>query len=226
MTTPSQPPAGPYSARYGAIHHTSSVGFLFTVSPPKHAETVARALNKAEAPTSLDPAGKQEREDVAAYNERFDAADAAGREVFEDALFIGYMHAKHGDGGWPDDLDEARDEFEADFESVARQEAWDAHRDAFFKHLPLAALSPAPAEGREGLQARVKELEAENAKAREALDALLPPILCGESWDLPDAETVEITTTFGALKAAREVRALLQQGDESKGPKTGEGTAQ
>jgi len=86
---------------------------------------------------------------------------------------------------------------------------------SFWNRRPLASLDPAGEQEREAL-----------AKAREALDALLPPILCGESWDLPDAETVEITTTFGALKAAREARALLQQGDESKGPKTGEGAAQ
>jgi len=37
----------------------------------------------------------------------------------------------------------------------------------------------------------------------EALDALLPSPLCGESWGLPDDETVQIATTFGKLRAAR-----------------------
>lgn len=37
----------------------------------------------------------------------------------------------------------------------------------------------------------------------EALDALLPGPLCGESWDLPDEEMVQITVTLGELRAAR-----------------------
>lgn len=36
-----------------------------------------------------------------------------------------------------------------------------------------------------------------------ALDAIVPPALCGESWNLPDDERVEITISFGKLKAAR-----------------------
>ena len=39
----------------------------------------------------------------------------------------------------------------------------------------------------------------------EALEDLLPPPLCGESWDLPDKETVSITVTLGKLKHARKV---------------------
>lgn len=40
---------GPYRAEFGAIHHEAARGFLFTVSPPEHAETVAEALNRSEA---------------------------------------------------------------------------------------------------------------------------------------------------------------------------------
>lgn len=38
---------------------------------------------------------------------------------------------------------------------------------------------------------------------REALSDLLPSPLCGEAWNLPDHEHVQISITFGKLKAAR-----------------------
>lgn len=41
----------------------------------------------------------------------------------------------------------------------------------------------------------------------KALEEFLPPPLCGEGWNLPDDEPVEITITFGQLKRAREVLA-------------------
>lgn len=50
--------SGPYRAEFGAIHHESASGHLFTVAPASHAETVATALNKAErrhARHPLDP---------------------------------------------------------------------------------------------------------------------------------------------------------------------------
>lgn len=43
----------------------------------------------------------------------------------------------------------------------------------------------------------------QTVKLLEALDAILPSTLCGESWNLPDDETVSITVTFGKLRAAR-----------------------
>jgi len=43
----------------------------------------------------------------------------------------------------------------------------------------------------------------ERDRLRAALEAILPPKLCGEGWDLPDDETVAITVTFGKIKAAR-----------------------
>lgn len=52
-------------------------------------------------------------------------------------------------------------------------------------------------------QVRIRELEA-------ALREMLPGKLCGESWSLPDTETVSIVTTFGKLA---KCRALLCDGD-------------
>jgi hypothetical protein len=43
----------------------------------------------------------------------------------------------------------------------------------------------------------------QTVKLLEAIDAILPSTLCGESWNLPDEETVSITVTFGKLRAAR-----------------------
>lgn len=37
----------------------------------------------------------------------------------------------------------------------------------------------------------------------DALEAILPDKLCGESWNLPDNESVQIVITFGELRAAR-----------------------
>jgi hypothetical protein len=45
-----------------------------------------------------------------------------------------------------------------------------------------------------------------------ALADLLPTPLCGESWDLPDSETVAITITFGKLRAARNSLPPLIEG--------------
>lgn len=55
--------------------------------------------------------------------------------------------------------------------------------------------------------AALSGLIAENKRLREALDGLLPGLLCGESWNLPDSEKVSIIITFGALKAARAILA-------------------
>lgn len=38
-------PAGPYRAAFGAIHHDSGPGYVFTVDPPHMAPEVAEALN-------------------------------------------------------------------------------------------------------------------------------------------------------------------------------------
>jgi hypothetical protein len=59
---------------------------------------------------------------------------------------------------------------------------------------------------------KIQALRAEVAALREGLTALLPNKLCGESWDLPDEETVEITITFGELKRAR---AVLERSDNA-----------
>lgn len=37
----------------------------------------------------------------------------------------------------------------------------------------------------------------------DALDAIMPSPICGESWNLPDSESVQIVTTFGKIRAAR-----------------------
>jgi hypothetical protein len=56
---------------------------------------------------------------------------------------------------------------------------------------------------------RIEALE-EAARLYEALKALMPGLLCGESWNLPDDEGVSILVTFGNLKAAREVIASYE----------------
>lgn len=56
---------------------------------------------------------------------------------------------------------------------------------------------------------KVGYLLQEIAKRDAALRDLLPGKLCGESWNLPDEETVQITVMFGALRAARN----LAEGD-------------
>lgn len=38
----------PYRAEFGAVHHENATGFLFTVTPPEHAQIVADALNSIE----------------------------------------------------------------------------------------------------------------------------------------------------------------------------------
>ena len=60
-----------------------------------------------------------------------------------------------------------------------------------YKSLARAAIAALAATA-----ARVAELEA-------ALRDLLPSKLCGESWDLPDSDTVHIAVTFGKIRAAR-----------------------
>lgn len=47
----------------------------------------------------------------------------------------------------------------------------------------------------------------QTAQLLEAIEAILPSTLCGESWNLPDEETVGITVTFGVLRAARAAAA-------------------
>jgi hypothetical protein len=49
----------------------------------------------------------------------------------------------------------------------------------------------------------IKELAHHAERLAADLDALLPTPLCGESWDLPDTETVSIVVTFGKIKSAR-----------------------
>jgi len=58
-------------------------------------------------------------------------------------------------------------------------------------------------EGHKGEAIANAQLMAAAPALKDALDALLPGPLCGESWDLPDDETVQIATTFGKLRAAR-----------------------
>lgn len=60
------------------------------------------------------------------------------------------------------------------------------------------------------LKAKLAQAKAEIDRLNGALDEamrtardLIPGKLCGESWGLPDNETVGITVTFGALKRAR-----------------------
>jgi hypothetical protein len=53
------------------------------------------------------------------------------------------------------------------------------------------------------LSARLAEVDTENERLREAFAGIMPGKLCGESWDLPDSESVSISVTFGALRKAR-----------------------
>lgn len=50
---------------------------------------------------------------------------------------------------------------------------------------------------------KVGYLLSEIAKRDAVIRDLLPGKLCGESWNLPDDEKVQITVTFGALRRAR-----------------------
>ncbi|WP_295196493.1 hypothetical protein [uncultured Brevundimonas sp.] len=54
-----------------------------------------------------------------------------------------------------------------------------------------------------------------------ALSDILPPTLCGESWDLPDHDAVPITITFGKLRAARA--AISRATGEDSPANEGEG---
>ena len=54
-----------------------------------------------------------------------------------------------------------------------------------------------------------------------ALSDLLPPTLCGESWDLPEHDAVPITITFGKLNAARA--AISRATGEDSPANEGEG---
>lgn len=54
-----------------------------------------------------------------------------------------------------------------------------------------------------------------------AFSSILPPTLCGESWDLPDHDAVPITITFGKLKAARA--AISRATGEDSPANEGEG---
>lgn len=47
----------------------------------------------------------------------------------------------------------------------------------------------------------------------EALRDLLPGVLCGETWGLPDEEKVAITVTFGAIRKARALTDGSEGGD-------------
>ena len=49
----------------------------------------------------------------------------------------------------------------------------------------------------DAVEARATKAEAANARLMEALANLLPTKLCGESWNLPDNESITIVTTFG-----------------------------
>lgn len=52
-------------------------------------------------------------------------------------------------------------------------------------------------------EAKVEHLLGEIAKRDAVIRDLLPGKLCGEAWNLPDDETVQVTVTFGALRRAR-----------------------
>jgi hypothetical protein len=53
------------------------------------------------------------------------------------------------------------------------------------------------------MRAAPPDLLTDVAALREALSGLLPGKLCGESWGLPNDESVSISVTFGAIAAAR-----------------------
>jgi hypothetical protein len=67
----------------------------------------------------------------------------------------------------------------------------------FCEYVPMAHSAQAMTE-------ELAHLRAQKAQLVEALKAITPPTLCGESWNLTDTETVEVTATFGNIKLARE----------------------
>jgi len=68
---------------------------------------------------------------------------------------------------------------------------------------PVAALAH-PTAYRSEVETRANgALFAAAPDLRAALHSILPSPLCGESWDLPDEEMVQITVTLGELRAAR-----------------------
>jgi hypothetical protein len=111
---------------FGAMHDDARMSVA-------SAKSILRETLAQTAPPASGAAG----DGAEAYNKLFDAANEAGMEVFDAGWKCGWMFARF-DGCWDDDAEEA---FKREFDSVAVGEAWDAHRNQFFKRLPLAALS-------------------------------------------------------------------------------------
>lgn len=102
-------------------------------------------MSVSDCPDAL-AASERPADPVAVYNAAFDPAHEAGRAVFADGFREGFLFAMFPEGY--DDPEEMNDTFRGAVDGVVLGEAWDAHRDAFFARLPLAALPPRPASSR------------------------------------------------------------------------------
>lgn len=112
---------------------------------PGHELQASDAWNRRTAPTearSGQPAPQSYQEAVDAYNAAFDPAFEAGQEVFNAGFREGWIFANTCEGGA--NYEDAAESFSRSVDGVELGEAWDAHRDAFFARLPLAALPPVP----------------------------------------------------------------------------------
>lgn len=83
---------------------------------------------------------------------------------------------------------------------------YEATLDAIHAHY-VAALSEIPAI----LSHSTRQAERIEI-ARAALAELLPSALCGESWGLPDEESVSISVNFGKIRRARAALSSLDSG--------------
>lgn len=92
---------------------------------------------------TADKALAEKPQDLAAeYNARFDPAYEAGFELWCAAYKLGWLSARYPDGD--DGGDEGDEAYRRWVDGVELGESFDAHRDAFFAHLPLQAVGKAP----------------------------------------------------------------------------------
>jgi len=160
-------------------------------------------LTKLLAARSAAARGEGE-ETAAEINSRFDPANEAGQEVFNAGFCQGWLRARYPD--WPDDEAEAREEFNREVDGVEIGEAWDGHREMFFKRLPLLAVErppPAQGAGAAGLPTRIR-------------DALA----YADEYGLSDNEPIGLThLRYGDLRA---ILALSNPTDPAGGETTWE----
>lgn len=146
-------------------------------------------------PNPQEGAGEPVAEDVAAYNERFDAADEAGQEIYNEAFWHGWMWAR--DPNFEDE-EGMREEFNRGIDGVVLGEGWEGCRDAFLKRLPLVAVDASPPPANDRTKALEEALKALVRAAEKTPRAHAPPEL------------------FAALSEANEVlrRAALNPSDQ------------